>query len=706
MAMGNSEVAEKVKAIMAEEGGPLSKFLLIKELLIAAKVGFYTTIDVDYILVHPANRGGLGINHYDAHQTGYKIHKVGADLSQLKQACCCEMHPPGAAKELEVETNQKLVAKSAGMLAPVTGLERYVSLSCGHTAAFCKAAKARCVTNITEIRDSAGKLDPNLIGSASPNFSKMLGEGWLWFVVPWWLGDEVPGFPHLAQQALNASHSVANQATEMEVAASIAEEVARQGLSICWKTATAAAAVCEPPCVGYIDTVAQYTKLYGGGPKAQLIHFLSGFAKQYGGSLKLGQEFMQAITELAIPSQMSLFVHLRTAVLAAQLTTTKVVDGIAKLITKADVNSFRSKPMQAAVEQVEGFLDIAWKELQQLEAENTTSEIQTSKLYGLLGIRFVLFLTKKAKWGIDTTEWASLEAIFEAYKAQKNTVVNSCSSTVSTSATPASTSTASGSADAPATIANASNPLWVAMQRLAVPLIVGASYINKQEYPNQLFQLTDLDIGGATFKEHNVLKPSSLQLSVACKLDDLKKWMEYKGNLQKLIAEVSATASPSHMIELDKCQIFSDLAKLAVDHHREPGDLLFTINPQALAAGRDFKKGELKLVALTDSISKIVTTPSARASAVCLSESTMLWILPPVMTKLDELETSATGAPYWWVKATQDPEAACLVEVKIQLGSNSYMAFTNPKGLKKFTKLMYLKSDIVVQPLKKAKITR
>jgi hypothetical protein len=94
MAMGNSEVAEKVKAIMAEEGGPLSKFLLIKELLIAAKVGFYTTIDVDYILVHPANRGGLGINHYDAHQTGYKIHKVGADLSQLKQACCCEMHPP------------------------------------------------------------------------------------------------------------------------------------------------------------------------------------------------------------------------------------------------------------------------------------------------------------------------------------------------------------------------------------------------------------------------------------------------------------------------------------------------------------------------------------------------------------------------------------------------------------------------------------
>jgi hypothetical protein len=60
MAMINSEVAQKVQAIMADEGGPLSKFLLIKEVLIAAKVGFYTILSVDFILVHPANRGGAG----------------------------------------------------------------------------------------------------------------------------------------------------------------------------------------------------------------------------------------------------------------------------------------------------------------------------------------------------------------------------------------------------------------------------------------------------------------------------------------------------------------------------------------------------------------------------------------------------------------------------------------------------------------------
>ena len=55
------------------------------------------------MLARPANRGGGG--------AGDKIHKVGADLSQLKQACCEEMHPMGKPKNLEV-MNQNLVGKS------------------------------------------------------------------------------------------------------------------------------------------------------------------------------------------------------------------------------------------------------------------------------------------------------------------------------------------------------------------------------------------------------------------------------------------------------------------------------------------------------------------------------------------------------------------------------------------------------------------
>jgi tRNA-binding EMAP/Myf-like protein len=58
------------------------------------------------------------------------------------------------------------------------------------------------------------------------------------------------------------------------------------------------------------------------------------------------------------------------------------------------------------------------------------------------------------------------------------------------------------------------------------------------------------------------------------------------------------------------------------------------------------------------------------------------------------------------VKPTSEPEAATLVVCKVHVGANSYEAYTNLKGIKKFAKLMVLKPDIVVQPLKKAKTSR
>jgi hypothetical protein len=331
-------VIAKVRAIMAatNNAGPLAKFLEIKQILLEAKMGYMTVINVDLIMVHPANRGGLGINHYTAHQVGLKIHKLGADFAQL-DSCCLEMHPEGPARAHELEVNIGLTDKSAGMLATVSGQERFLSVSTSHTAAFCKAANARCFTNVAGLADAAGRIDLNLLSTSNANYSTMLNQGWTWFVVPYWLADAVPDFPQLAQQALNASHTVANHATEIEVAATIAGLIAKQGLNICWKTATAEAASTYPPCLNYIGAVALYVKCYGGGIGADLIHFLAVFAKQYGVSLSLGQEFMVSITELSLPSQLSDFIHLRTALMATQLTTPKVVDGIAKLITKSDI---------------------------------------------------------------------------------------------------------------------------------------------------------------------------------------------------------------------------------------------------------------------------------------------------------------------------------------------------------------------------------
>ena len=177
MQADQKQIVDKVKAIMADESiGPLAQYLKIKTLLLEAKVGYFSILSCETILVHPANRGGLGINHFNAHKTGSNIYKLGADLSQLEQACCMELHPIGPARDNEIEKNKKLVERSAGMLAPVTGSERVASVGNSHCAAFCKAAIARCFTNITCIADAAGRIDLNLLASSNSNFATMLGQ--------------------------------------------------------------------------------------------------------------------------------------------------------------------------------------------------------------------------------------------------------------------------------------------------------------------------------------------------------------------------------------------------------------------------------------------------------------------------------------------------------------------------------------------------
>jgi hypothetical protein len=532
----------------------------------------------------------------------------------------------------------------------------------------------------------------------------MLNIGWSWFVVPWWLADEVPEFPHLAQQALNASHTVANHATEMEVAASIAEVVATQGSNICWKTAIAQAAATAPSCVEYIDTVGQYVKMFGGGSSAQLIHFLAGFAKSYGVSLKLGQEFMVAITDLVLPSQQSNFIHLRTAIVGTQLTTDRVVDGIAQLIKKADINSFRAKQTQQTAELVESMLDTVWAELQELQKTGVATEKQAYKLYGLLGIRFVLYLTKKAKWGKDKTEYPSLEAILQVYKESKDRIINKVPGVLgSTAAIPVSSSSTDVAA---ANIGDSSNPLLIALQQRSSPLTVGNVYYNSKDYQDKLFKLIKLDISGAEFLEHIALKPTG-HPSITCKLEELKKWVQHKGKLQELVDLSSSFPTVNHHIqqELNRCCAFTELCQLAGAHDPVDGGLIFTMNPTEVASGKAYKKGELKLICVTDLVSKITFSvgPTTKACKIAGGAGNM-WVLPPQVPFMADLQNSkhAVVGPMWWVRLTTEADAVNMVECIIKGPTYSFQALTNCKAIKKHEKL--LKAECAAPPKKKQKI--
>ena len=181
------KMLNKIRAIITDdlsEAGPLARFTEIKSILASAKVGYFLVIPPVQMCVHPKNRGGFGLNQHNAHRNIANIHKVGADFDLLTQACCTEMHPVGSAERaLEVAFNDKLCVASNNMLAPVSGIERFCSLSTGHFAAGCKAAIAGCSATIREISDSNGKINLGLLKSDT-NMGQMLSLGLEFFVIP------------------------------------------------------------------------------------------------------------------------------------------------------------------------------------------------------------------------------------------------------------------------------------------------------------------------------------------------------------------------------------------------------------------------------------------------------------------------------------------------------------------------------------------
>ena len=77
------------------------KWNSIQKYLLDEKIAYHMVLLSDIVLVHPRNRGGLGIHAFNAHVNGGKIVHVGEDLDDLKKATVIEI-----AKDLDERQRQ------------------------------------------------------------------------------------------------------------------------------------------------------------------------------------------------------------------------------------------------------------------------------------------------------------------------------------------------------------------------------------------------------------------------------------------------------------------------------------------------------------------------------------------------------------------------------------------------------------------------
>jgi hypothetical protein len=150
---------------------------------------------------------------------------------------------------------------------------------------------------------------------------------------------------------------------------------------------------------------------------------LDKFSKKFTESLRLGSEFVSAVVDMKFSSTQP-FPRIRHAVLAVNLTSTKVVDGIARLLTKSDVAQLTSPKKRGDVQRAEDELGRMANMLSELRSKGGLLEGDSDVVEGRFMVRIGAHTCGKGKMtfegkgyeDIDEIVYTSVQEISEMMK--------------------------------------------------------------------------------------------------------------------------------------------------------------------------------------------------------------------------------------------------------------------------------------------------
>ena len=76
------ELIAEINFVLESKGGSLTKWNQIIKKLLSHKIAYKRIVKISEVMVHPKNRGGLGLNAHNVHRTLAIIVSVGADKEQ------------------------------------------------------------------------------------------------------------------------------------------------------------------------------------------------------------------------------------------------------------------------------------------------------------------------------------------------------------------------------------------------------------------------------------------------------------------------------------------------------------------------------------------------------------------------------------------------------------------------------------------------
>ena len=109
----HSEIDALKKSIKVELNIKVDK---ICKKLLENQIAYYQVCTPDQFLIHPSNRGGLMLNHFDVHDKGKTMLKIGVQLSKLVDSVAFELSSDPAKRAKQLDKNKQIVAVSKACL--------------------------------------------------------------------------------------------------------------------------------------------------------------------------------------------------------------------------------------------------------------------------------------------------------------------------------------------------------------------------------------------------------------------------------------------------------------------------------------------------------------------------------------------------------------------------------------------------------------
>ena len=214
-------------------------------------------------LCHPQNRGSSMVNAFNAHKKGHDILEAGVKAELLPpNSLAVEVAIDSKVKENQFKLNMKMVSDSNGLLAPVTGHERFLTLANSHFVQWARAMDNGCKGP-----------DGNPL-TVTPDMKPLLREGWQWRIISSEAEKLWPQLPAFAAMAMNSHNTNQITSNELEAMMQLAD-LYQAGMKM--DESIIAVEHSSPSCKKYMHDVAYFCKMYSGGESFPLLQRLDSY---------------------------------------------------------------------------------------------------------------------------------------------------------------------------------------------------------------------------------------------------------------------------------------------------------------------------------------------------------------------------------------------------------------------------------------------